>query len=79
MDLDFRDPDDKEIYWTSPEGIAIDPEGDRLWMITDPDSLRGNFRPRDEPVASGNYADMVPLLFEIRLSQALAARIPVKE
>jgi uncharacterized protein YjiK len=79
VDLDFRDPDDKEIYWTSPEGIAVDPEGDRLWLIADPDSLRGNYRRRDEPAASGNYADMVPLLFEIRLSQALAARISVKE
>jgi len=79
VDLEFRDPDDKEIYWTSPEGIAIDPKEDRLWMITDPDSLRGNFRRRDESVATGNYADMVPLLFEIRLSGALAARIPVKE
>jgi hypothetical protein len=77
VDLDFRDPDDKEIYWTSPEGIAIDLEGDRLWLITDPDSLHGNYRRRDEPAASGNYADMVPLLFEIRLSQALAARISV--
>ncbi len=79
LDLDFRDPDDKEIYWTSPEGIAIDPVGDRCWLITDPDSLHGNYRRRDQPVPTGNYADMVPLLFEIRLSEALAARIPVKE
>jgi DNA-binding beta-propeller fold protein YncE len=79
LDLDFRDPDDNEIYWTSPEGIAIDPEGDRCWLITDPDSLHGNYRRRDQPAPTGNYADMVPLLFEIRLSQVLAARISLKE
>jgi uncharacterized protein YjiK len=77
VDLDFRDPEDQEIYWTSPEGIAVDPRGDRLWLITDPDSLRGNYRRRTEPAAHGNYADMVPLLFEIRLSQALASRTSV--
>src|SRR5262249_5422311 len=60
VDLDFRDPEDQEIYWTSPEGIAIDPTGDRLWLITDPDSLRGNYRRRAERAAHGNYADMVP-------------------
>jgi DNA-binding beta-propeller fold protein YncE len=79
VDLEFRDADDREIYWTSPEGIALDPHGDRLWVITDPDSLRGNYRRRDEANASGNYAAMVPLLFEIRLSQVLASRIPVDD
>jgi hypothetical protein len=77
VDLDFRDPDDSEIYWTSPEGIALDPEGDRLWLISDPDSLRGNYHRRDESKASGNYAAMVPLLFEIRLSEVLASRTPI--
>jgi hypothetical protein len=79
VDLDFRDPDNREIYWTSPEGIALDPEGDRLWLITDPDSLRGNYRLRDESMASGNYAAMVPLLFEIRLSEVLTSRILIDE
>jgi phytase-like protein len=79
VDLDFRDPDDQEIYWTSPEGIAADLKGDRLWLITDPDSLRGNYRRRDQALASGNYADMVPLLFEMRLSRVLSARTPVQQ
>lgn len=75
IDMDFRDPMGREIYWVSPEALALDPEGDRLWIINDPDSLRGNYRRRDERVATGNYAAMVPLLFEIRLSQALESRI----
>ena len=78
VDLDFRDPAGREIYWTSPEAVAVDPLEDRLWVINDPDSRRGNYRLRDETVPSGNYKAMVPLLFEFRLSQILAARIPVR-
>jgi len=75
VDMDFRDPEGREVYWVSPEAVALDPEGDRLWVINDPDSRRGNYRLRDEQMPTGNYAAMVPLLFEVRLSQALESRI----
>lgn len=77
LDLDFRDPEGREIYWTSPEGVAADGQGDRLWVVSDPDSQRGNYRLRSEAAASGNYRAMVPLLFELRLSEVLKARVRV--
>jgi len=71
VDLDFRSPDDLPIKWTSPEGIALDSEGDRLWLISDPDSQRGNYRHDHESEATGFFRTMVPLLFELRLSDLL--------
>ena len=40
-------------------------------------SVRGNFRRGGDAAAQGRYDDMVPLLFEIRLSDALNARVGV--
>jgi hypothetical protein len=71
IDLDFRDPDGQAILWVSPEGLAFDAAADRLWVINDPDSVRGNYRRRDQPEATGLYAEFAPLLFEMKLSELL--------
>jgi hypothetical protein len=73
LDLDLRDDAGHAIQWVSPEGLAFDEASDRLWIVNDPDSERGNYRRRDEETASGNYALYAPLLFEMKLS-ALFAR-----
>ena len=39
IDLDLRGPTGERIHWVSPEGLAIDPRGERLWIINDPDSV----------------------------------------
>ena len=52
----------------SPEGLAIDQKGERLWIINDPDSVKGNYRFRGAKKASGPYALYTPLLFELKLS-----------
>lgn len=71
LDVDFRSPDGLPLKWTSPEGIAIDSVKDRLWLISDPDSQRGNYRLERDSRATGNFKSMVPLLFEASLSEAL--------
>ncbi|MBN1442780.1 MAG: hypothetical protein JXA90_08725 [Planctomycetes bacterium] len=77
IDLDLRDPDGQAIHWVSPEGIAADPARDRLWIINDPDSMRGNYRLRGDETSSGPCADLVPLLFEGKLSRILGrAEVP---
>lgn len=76
LDLDLRDPAGERIYWVSPEGLALDRERDRLWIVNDPDSERGNYRKLAEEKASGEYADYVPLLFEMKLSTLLEAPKP---
>lgn len=72
VDLLLLDPDGGAIKWVSPEGIAADPESDRLWIINDPDSVRGNYRGRDTSKASGPFADYTPLLFELELGPVLS-------
>jgi len=67
--LDLRDPAGNRIHWVSPEGLAIDQEGERLWIINDPDSVKGNYRRRGKKKASGPYALYTPLLFELKLSE----------
>lgn len=69
IDLDLRGPAGERIHWVSPEGLAIDPGGERLWIINDPDSVKGNYRRRGEKKAGGPYALYTPLLFELRLSE----------
>ena len=69
VDLDLREPGGGKIYWVSPEGIAIDQEGGRLWIINDPDSVSGNYRRRGVKKADGMYALYAPLLFEMKLAQ----------
>lgn len=71
VDLDLRAPDGDPIYWVSPEGLAIDEASNRLWLISDPDSIRGNYRKRMDEHGEGNFAAMAPLIFETRLSAAL--------
>ena len=68
VDLDLREPGGGKIYWVSPEGIAIDREGGRLWIINDPDSVSGNYRRRGVKKADGMYALYAPLLFEMKLA-----------
>jgi uncharacterized protein YjiK len=71
IDLDLRAPGGEAVRWVSPEGIAADPARDRLWIINDPDSIRGNYRRAADPAAQGNFAAMAPLLFETKLSAVL--------
>ncbi|HLU49055.1 MAG TPA: hypothetical protein VK116_13260 [Planctomycetota bacterium] len=71
VDLDLRDPDGHSIEWASPEGIAADVATDRLWLVSDPDSVRGNYRRRDSEKADGPYASYVPLLFTTKLSAVI--------
>jgi hypothetical protein len=69
LDLDLREPGGGKIYWVSPEGLAIDQEGGRLWIINDPDSVSGNYRRRGVKKAAGMYALYAPLLFEMKLAE----------
>jgi uncharacterized protein YjiK len=71
VDLDLRDPAGNSIEWVSPEGLAIDAATDRLWIVNDPDSVRGNYRARGDAAASGEFADFSPLLFQFKLSEVL--------
>ena len=69
VDLDLRDPCGGRIYWVSPEGLALDEEAGRLWIINDPDSVSGNYRRRGVKKADGMYALYAPLLFEMKLAE----------
>ena len=71
VDLDLRDPTDGRILWVSPEGIAADPGADAIWLVSDPDSVRGNYRLRSDDQATGRFAEYVPLLFRVSLSSVL--------
>jgi uncharacterized protein YjiK len=73
VDLRLLAPGEREVFWVSPEGLAIDAAHDRLWLINDPDSIRGNFRLAAEEKASGRFAELAPLLFELKLSTILDA------
>lgn len=78
VDLVLLDPSGAAIEWVSPEGLALDPEGDALWLINDPDSMQGNYRARKDEAPSGRFAEYCPLLFRARLSQALGSDPPGK-
>ncbi len=71
VDLDLRAPDGDPILWVSPEGLAIDVASDSLWVISDPDSIRGNYRKRKDAAAQGNFAAMAPLIFKTKLLEVL--------
>ena len=73
VDLELRDPAGRRIYWVSPEGLAFDAARDKLWIINDPDSVRGNYRARASEAASGRFAEYAPLLFETELSAIMRA------
>lgn len=65
LDLHLRSPDGELMLWVSPEGIAVDPASRRVWIVNDPDSIRGNYRLLADERATGNFAKLVPLLFEV--------------
>ena len=67
FDLQLRSPDGAAMLWVSPEGIALDPTGRRLWIVNDPDSIRGNYRKLDNETARGRFAEFAPLLFVFEL------------
>ncbi len=67
VEIDFRSPDGDRIEWASPEGIAIDRDGNRVFIVSDPDSTDGNWRLRSTPRAAGRFSEFVPLLFEFKL------------
>ncbi len=69
IDLALLDPDGQPMHWVSPEGVAIDLGADRLWLINDPDSVRGNYRALADDSARGPYAEYTPLLFEMKFSE----------
>ncbi len=71
VDLDLRAPGGESIFWVSPEGLSADAATDKLWIVNDPDSIRGNYRKAGEEKASGNFAAMAPLLFELKLSAVM--------
>jgi len=71
LDLDLRTPTGLPVEWVSPEGLAVDPATARLWVINDPDSVRGNYRARATAKATGQFANYSPLLFEFQLSDVL--------
>jgi hypothetical protein len=73
IDLDLRDPTGQRIHWTSPEGIAVDAAGGRVFIVADPDSEQGNYRRLEDVEAADNYALYVPLLFTVPLSAVLPA------
>jgi hypothetical protein len=76
LDLDLLGPEGERIFWVSPEGLAFDRESDRLWIINDPDSVRGNYRRLEEENAGGRFAEFAPLLFEMSLKRALGGEEP---
>ena len=71
VDLDLRTPEGFSIEWVSPEGLAVDASSNRLWLVNDPDSVRGNYRARDAQQAEGRFAEFAPLLFQLALSDVI--------
>jgi hypothetical protein len=71
LDLVLLDPTGGAIHWVSPEGLAVDPGTDRVWIINDPDSVETNYRTRGAAAPAGLFAEYSPLLFEMKLSEAL--------
>lgn len=71
IDLDLRSPLGEKILWVSPEGVGIDAKSGRLWIVNDPDSIRGRYRLAKNKKASGNFAAFAPLVFELRLEDVV--------
>ncbi|MEM7236142.1 MAG: hypothetical protein AAF517_28510 [Planctomycetota bacterium] len=70
VDLELRSPTGKKMLWVSPEGITADATS--IYIVNDPDSVRGNFRLLNEEKASGRFAEYAPLLFRIPLAKVLS-------
>lgn len=71
VNLELRSPDGERMLWVSPEGVAVDQAGGRVWIINDPDSKRGNYRLLNNEKAAGNFADYAPQLFNVDLGRVL--------
>ena len=71
LDLDLRSPGGERILWVSPEGVGTDPKSGRLWIVNDPDSIRGRYRLKKNKKAVGNFAAFAPLVFELRLEDVV--------
>ncbi len=67
VDLKLTDPSGQAVRWVSPEGVAA--HGDTVWLVNDPDSVRGNYRLTGRDNADGHFAHYTPLLFAIPLHQ----------
>jgi hypothetical protein len=70
IDLTLRAPDGDEILWVSPEALAA-AQGS-LWLVNDPDSVRGNYRKLADAAATGLFEVHAPLLFRMSLRELLA-------
>jgi hypothetical protein len=71
IDLHLLAPPGIVVKWVSPEGLALDAQSNRLWVINDPDSVNQNYRAHDQKAPTGRFAEYVPLLFELELSDVL--------
>ncbi len=69
VDLELRTPDGREILWVSPEAIAVDRKTEMVWIVNDPDSVRGNYRAASTPRAEGRFAEYTPLFFTVPMSR----------
>ena len=75
VDLILLSPEGTRIKWVSPEGIALDAERKRVWVINDPDSVRNNYRTAGSSAADGPVALYTPLLFDLPLSAFLRGEL----
>ena len=57
--------------------IAADEKSGKVWLINDPDSVRGNYRALADDEAEGPFAAYTPLLFEVPVAQVLPGWKPV--
>jgi len=76
VSLHLRSPLGQAIEWSSPEGMALDAEANRLYLVSDPDpSCEGNWKatpgatlPAGQREAEADFfSQFVPLLFELDL------------
>jgi hypothetical protein len=86
--LKLLSPSGEPIVWVSPEGIAADPERNKLYIINDPDpSCGGNWklRPgagqyesheRRRRAEASLFSQFVPLLFELEVTGILEPSAP---
>jgi len=71
LDLELRSPEGKRMLWVSPEGVAADPGVGKVWVINDPDSIRGNYRLLKDEKATGKFAEYAPQLFGFEMAKVL--------
>lgn len=71
VNLDLVSPGGGKMLWVSPEGLAVDAGRGQLWLINDPDSVRGNYRALETEMAEGHFAALAPQLFRIPLESIL--------